>query len=303
VTADDLAAYRIYRAESAEVPLDAAHRIAELAAAQTSFTDQPLVGGITCHYVVTALDAQGNESAASSGASAVFVVPYLLVTANGSGVVTGTGFHAYNSTAYATAAADSGHLFLGWSGDATGSDSPVAILMTGDKSITANFAPDHDGDGTPDDADPDDDNDGTGDFSDAFPFDPAESADTDTDGIGNNADLDDDNDGLGDDEEVAAGTNPLLYDSDADGFSDRFEIENGYDPNSDASSPAGWSAILEAVEFRFNAASGESYRIETSTDLMDWSVIEDYIPGESNMVSRFYTTGNEPRRFFRAASE
>ena len=303
VLADDLAGYRIYRAEVSGVPLDTAHRIAEPAAAQLDFTDQPALGGITYYYVLTAIDTQGNESAASAEVTAISIVPYLLVTANGNGMVTGTGFHPYNSTAYATATADPGHIFLGWSGDATGTDSPLALTMTGDKSISADFQPDHDGDGVPDNMDPDDDNDGIGDFSDVFPFDPAESSDNDQDGIGDNADTDDDNDGLGDNEEIAYGTNPLLYDSDGDGYSDRFEIEMGYDPNSDTSTPGGFAAILNAVEFRFNAASGVSYRIEASTDLVDWSVIEDDILGESNMVTRFYSTENQARRFFRAVSE
>lgn len=372
VPADDLAAYRVYRAESPVVPQDAAHRIAELPAAQTQFTDQPALGDITYHYVVTAVDQQGNESTASSGAGATSIVPRLLATAYGNGTVTGTGYYPLNATASLTASPDPGHIFLAWSGDAAGADNPLAVLMSGNKSITANFAPDHDGDGIADDADPDDDNDGiadaadafpfdpaesadhdadgtgnnadpdddndgapdtadafpfdsmesadhdqdgtgdnadpdddndgSGDFSDAFPFDPAESADADQDGLGNNADADDDNDGLNDSEEAAAGTNPLLDDSDGDGFNDLFEIENGYDPNSSASTPEGRGTILDAVEFRFPAAHGASYRIEASTDLIDWSVIEDDILGESNVVSRFYSTENHARRFFRASS-
>lgn len=70
--------------------------------------------------------------------------------------------------------------------------------------------PDTDGDGVPDTLDPDDDGDGTNDVDDAFPLDPAETADTDNDGVGDNADVfpnnpsettDTDGDGIGDKED------------------------------------------------------------------------------------------------------
>ena len=56
---------------------------------------------------------------------------------------------------------------------------------------------------------PDADGDGIADRLDAFPADPAESADTDKDGLGNKADLDDDDDGFTDVEELDCGSNPL----------------------------------------------------------------------------------------------
>ncbi|MEY3895236.1 MAG: hypothetical protein RLZZ214_755 [Verrucomicrobiota bacterium] len=55
-----------------------------------------------------------------------------------------------------------------------------------------------------------------------------------------------------------------------------------------------------AVEFRFNAANGVSYRIEASTDLIEWEVIEPNIIGQSSVVTRFYSTEHQPLRFFRA---
>ena len=87
-------------------------------------------------------------------------------------------------------------------------------------------APDYDQDGVPDEAD-------------AFPGDPAESADLDGDGIGDNADPDDDNDGMPDAWELQKGLNPLLadgdLDSDRDGFANFREYEADTNPLSGSS--------------------------------------------------------------------
>ena len=59
------------------------------------------------------------------------------------------------------------------------------------------------------------------------------------------------------------------------------------------------SSIRTAVEFRVNAATGVSYRIEASTDLTQWNIIEPAIIGESAVVTRFYSIENQPKRYFR----
>jgi len=46
------------------------------------------------------------------------------------------------------------------------------------------------------------------------------------------------------------------------------------------------SSIRTAVEFRFNDATGVSYRIEASTDLNQWDIIEPSVIGESAVVTR-----------------
>ena len=78
---------------------------------------------------------------------------------------------------------------------------------TDSRLLLANFPGDADADGFPNPVDRDDDADGVADDEDAFPLDPAESADTDSDGVGNNADAfpsdlneahDNDGDGVGD---------------------------------------------------------------------------------------------------------
>lgn len=111
---------------------------------------------------------------------------------------------------------------------------------------------------------------------------------------------DTDGDGLGDREEVAVyGTNPAVKDSDGDGFDDPFEISTGFSPTSAASTPDALSSIRTAVEFRFNAANGVNYRIEDSVDLNQWNTIETNIIGQGGVVTRFYSTENQPKRYFR----
>lgn len=138
----------------------------------------------------------------------------------------------------------------------------------------ANFDQDAEGDV----CDDDDDNDSTPDASDAFPFDPNETADNDGDQIGDNADTDDDNDGLPDQFETDNGLNPLLasdanedkdsdgltnldeyqrgtdinsVDTDNDGLADKYEVDNDLDPLDGvcpsyicSSGFGGWKAIL-----------------------------------------------------------
>ena len=45
-----------------------------------------------------------------------------------------------NSSVTITAAPSNGFEFTGWSGDASGTDNPLTVTMTGNKSITATFS-------------------------------------------------------------------------------------------------------------------------------------------------------------------
>ena len=54
------------------------------------------------------------------------------------------------------------------------------------------------------------------------------------------------------------------------------------------------------VKFWFNASSGQSYRIKTSTDLESWTTLEDGIIGEGDTVVRNYDTADTQNRFYRA---
>ncbi|MCX6877191.1 MAG: hypothetical protein NTW21_25785 [Verrucomicrobia bacterium] len=178
------------------------------------------------------------------------------------GQVTGAGTYLPNATATLTATPNAGYVFAAWSGDASGTNNPLSLVMDADKTISASFAPD---------------------TSDA------------------------DGDGLSAYEEVVTyGTNPTVADTDADGFDDGFEINTGFDPTLATSTPDAITsihtvptAIPASVEFRFNAATGVSYRIEASLDLTSWNTIEPVIIGQSAVVTRFYATADQPQRYFR----
>lgn len=108
---------------------------------------------------------------------------------------------------------------------------------------------------------------------------------------------DTDGDGLNDGSEVTQySSNPNIKDTDSDGF----EVFTGFNPTLSTSTPEALSAMFPAVEFRFNAANGISYRIESSTDLTTWGTIENTITGAGVPVIRFYTTDGIVRRFYRA---
>ncbi|NDV61079.1 SUMF1/EgtB/PvdO family nonheme iron enzyme [Puniceicoccales bacterium CK1056] len=139
---------------------------------------------------------------------------------------------------------------------------------------------------------PDTDFDGLNDFEEVtvYPTDPIAG---DTDG-----------DGLTDGQEVLTYlTDPMLIDSDMDGFNDKFEIETGYDPTTALSVPPTSSGILTAVEFFFNAELGTTYRIEASTDLDNWEVIESGIEGTGAAIHRLYSMIGQEKRFLRAEPE
>jgi hypothetical protein len=161
-----------------------------------------------------------------------------LVTSGNYGAVTNGGTYLLDTIVPLTATPDPGYIFSEWSGDASGTDNPLSVLMNSDKTITATFGPD-----TSDDDDdgltnyqeivekgtnptlPDTDGDNVKDGDDAFPLDINEWLDTDGDGIGDNADTDDDGDGLSDEDEIHIhGTNPKRADSDGDGLSDPAEL-------------------------------------------------------------------------------
>ena len=60
--------------------------------------------------------------------------------------------------------------------------------------------------------------------------------------------------------------------------------------------------IYTAVEVRFGAAQGQSYRVESSTNLQpqSWTAVETGIAGNGGTITKFYSIRETPKRFFRA---
>jgi hypothetical protein len=57
------------------------------------------------------------------------------------------------------------------------------------------------------------------------------------------------------------------------------------------------------VELRFITRLGDSYSIESSTDLQDWTAVETGITGTGGTVTRSYPIQALPKRWFKARRE
>ena len=174
---------------------------------------------------------------------------------------------------------------------------------------------DTDRDGTGDNADSDDDDDGYSDTDEitAHHTNPKR-ADSDGDGLTDPQEIethhtnpniaDTDNDGLRDGGEFATyHTNPLIGDTDGDGFLDGYEVLTGKLPLDPLDKPALVAEARTAIEFTFSSAIGKTYRIEASTDLETWAIVESGIAGNGSQVQRFYSTRGQPKRYFRVELE
>ncbi len=67
--------------------------------------------------------------------------------------------------------------------------------------------------------------------------------------------------------------------------------------------PALVAEARTAIEFTFPAAIGKVYRIEASTDLDNWEIVESGIAGNGAVIQRFYSTRGMPKRYFRVEEQ
>ena len=230
-----------------------------------------------------------------------YIPPVVNVSINGSGETSiSNAFVNVGSNLTISAISTGDALFTGWSGDliANYTNNPININVSSNINITANFSDDADEDGL---LNIEEIAEGT---------DPRNS-DTDADGLSDYTELttntnplnyDMDSDGLSDGDEVLIyGTDLLNPDSDSDGFYDGYEVSIGYNPASSESTPDAVSEIKTAIQVNFNAANGQSYRIEGTPSLsQQWQIQEDNIIGTGGIIKRFYEIGTGSNAFFRA---
>lgn len=159
----------------------------------------------------------------------------------------------------------------------------------------------------------DSDGDGLGDYAEIHTYgsNPA-SPDSDGDGVRDNDELtggtgimnpDSDGDGLNDGSEIARAANPLNPDTDGDGFLDGYEVQTGKSPTDPLDKPALLAEVRTAIEFSFPSALGRTYRIEDSPDMTAWGPVETGISGNGGTITRFYSTRNREKRFFRVEEQ
>jgi formylglycine-generating enzyme required for sulfatase activity len=180
----------------------------------------------------------GNSFAISSQDSVVDVRNFILSIAPlTNGAVAGDGSYLSGLSSNLTATPQPGYLFGAWTGDASGSDNPAAVVMDSDKTVGATFVQDT--------RDPD--SDGLTNYQEIIVrLTNPDISDTDSDGVNDGQEVTDatnpliadtDDDGLNDGEEKTRSTNPLVTDTDGDGYSDSYEVNNGVDPTKDTSFP------------------------------------------------------------------
>ena len=184
------------------------------------------------------------------------------VTGNGS-VNVPDGFYAKGSEQILTATPDAGWLFMGWSGDASGTNEAF-VMMTEPQTVMATFSDDADGDGLLNSNET------------VYGSNPWNS---DTDG-----------DGFGDKLEMDNGGSPTV--------SDQWRVDyinaNGSDFNLYASNVVLDVALGEILMDVIGTEATLSLQLETSEDLQSWTDA-----GETNVWS--WTVGEE-KKFFRVRS-
>ena len=216
-----------------------------------------------------------NENGSDAGHVRVYQLQILVILAIGNlqnGTIRGAGTYLSGTSATLTASPDPGYLFTGWTGDGSGTDNPLALVMDGNQTVGAVFSQDQ--------------------------------RDLDADGLSNYQELvlhgtdpndaDTDGDGFNDGQEVAEGSDP----TDAGSVPVTNENRRILISLSTINLGPGQDALL----LGFPSASGKFYRIEESEDLRVWSIREFRVPGTGENIQRFFSM-REPRLFLRVEEE
>lgn len=110
--------------------------------------------------------------------------------------------------------------------------------------------------------------------------------------------LDEDGDRLDDRFENTIGTSPLLKDTDGDGLPDGDEYVNGFNPLVPTELANGTVNVGAAVRLTRFTVAERSYRILSSTDLVNWIAEPGVITGENGFRDQFVNT-TDAARFYR----
>ena len=98
-------------------------------------------GTRTAALHIASNDATNNPFTINLTGSAVDHRQFALVLSTSeNGQVSGAGTYLHDTTAEITALPDPGYVFTAWSGDASGTDNPLSVLMDADKTIAATFS-------------------------------------------------------------------------------------------------------------------------------------------------------------------
>ena len=125
-----VAGYTIYRNGSA---------IKTLPAYQVAYSDTTVAASTTYSYSIAAFDPAGNHSPATTPISVTTDYTLTVTSAHGTVSRDDPGPYHHGDVVHLTAVPNAGWSFADWSGDATGTNNPVAITINSGKSVTAHY--------------------------------------------------------------------------------------------------------------------------------------------------------------------
>ncbi|MFC2142296.1 hypothetical protein ACFLR7_05130 [Acidobacteriota bacterium] len=138
----DFADFEIFRGETPDYTLDAKHSLGKTNT--YSFVDSSAQKNITYYYRIRAVNSMGKPGPASLTIKLPRDDVFILDLKAGEGGTTDPepGLYGLDSGVEVeiTAVPDAGHFFLTWTGDESGSENALTVLMDSAKTITAHFS-------------------------------------------------------------------------------------------------------------------------------------------------------------------